>query len=78
MPESLRVIDLSGTLCCPPMAGGELTDSEALEVALRLKDLADPVRVRIVSMLIQQDPGGRETRTGRIAWVDPRPHQQLP
>ena len=52
------MIDISGAVCCPPVAQGELTEPEALEAALRLKALADPVRLQIVSMLIQQDSRG--------------------
>ena len=58
MPKTLPVVDLSGALCCPPVARGELTEPEAMEAALRLKALADPVRLQIVSILIQQDSRG--------------------
>lgn len=58
MPKALPVIDISGAVCCPPVARGEMTTAEALEAALRLKALADPVRVRMVSVLLQHDPAG--------------------
>ena len=34
-----------------PLAAGLLSDDDALRVALRLKALADPARVKIMSLL---------------------------
>ena len=45
VPKTLPVLDVSATVCCAPLAGGVLSDGDALQVALRLKALADPVRV---------------------------------
>jgi len=39
------------------MAAGALDDDAALEIALRLKALADPVRVKLVSLLFSSDAG---------------------
>lgn len=39
------------------MASGPLSDDDALHIALRLKALADPVRVKIVSYLFSSDEG---------------------
>lgn len=52
MPKALPVIDASAPICCTPVAAGPMDDEAALEVAVRLKALADPVRVRLVSMLL--------------------------
>ncbi len=52
MPKSLPVIELSGPLCCPPVAVGVISDADALEVALRLKALADPVRIKLLSLVL--------------------------
>lgn len=55
-----------------PVAAGPLSDADALEVAMRLKALADPMRVKIMSLLFSSRPGrdqrgaGRGTRPGRI------------
>ncbi len=46
MPKALPVIDMSAPVCCAPVAAGPVDDAAALEVALRLKALADPVRVK--------------------------------
>ena len=55
MPKSLPVIDTSAPICCSPVAAAPMSDDDALEVALRLKALADPVRVRLMSLLLAQD-----------------------
>jgi ArsR family transcriptional regulator len=52
--ESPAPPDLS---CCVPLAGGALDRDEAAPVAVLLKALADPVRLRLVS-LIAASPGG--------------------
>jgi DNA-binding transcriptional ArsR family regulator len=45
------MVDISAPVCCSPVAAGPLDDDAALEIALRLKALADPVRVKLVSLL---------------------------
>lgn len=57
MPKALPVIDMSAPICCTPLAAGPMTDDEALAVALRLKALADPARVRIMSVLFGSAAG---------------------
>jgi ArsR family transcriptional regulator len=51
MPKTLPMVDISAPVCCSPVAAGPLDDEAALEIALRLKALADPVRVKLVSLL---------------------------
>ncbi|MGE2715574.1 Rv2640c family ArsR-like transcriptional regulator [Mycolicibacterium litorale] len=58
MPKALPVIDTSGPICCAPVAAGPMSDADALEVALRLKALADPARVKIMSLLFGAAAGG--------------------
>ncbi|TSD96588.1 helix-turn-helix transcriptional regulator [Skermania sp. ID1734] len=65
MPKSLPVIDMSTPLCCTPVAASPVDDTAALQVALRLKALADPVRVKLMSLLLTSN-GGAET-TGDLA-----------
>ena len=65
MPKSLPVIELSGALCCPPVAAGVVSDGDALEVALRLKALADPVRIRLLSLVLAA--GSRGARNVDLA-----------
>ncbi|WP_445169288.1 Rv2640c family ArsR-like transcriptional regulator [Mycolicibacterium sp. Dal123E01] len=59
MPKTLPTIDMSNPVCCAPVASGPMSDGDALEVALRLKALADPMRVRIMSVLFSS-PAGEE------------------
>lgn len=51
MPKQLPVIDTTAPLCCAPLAAGALDYADALAVAKRLKAVADPVRVQLLSML---------------------------
>ena len=37
--------------CCEPLLGGELSDADASELATILKALADPIRLRLVSII---------------------------
>ncbi len=52
MPKALPVIDTREPICCTPVAAAPLDAGAALEVAVRLKALADPVRIRLVSLLL--------------------------
>ena len=65
MPKALPVIDISAPVCCAPLAAGPMSDAVALEVALRLKALADPARVRIMSLLFSSPAG--EHNSGELA-----------
>jgi ArsR family transcriptional regulator len=57
VPKTLPMVDISAPVCCSPVAAGPLGDDAALEIALRLKALADPVRVKLVSLLFSSDAG---------------------
>jgi DNA-binding transcriptional ArsR family regulator len=59
------MVDTSTPLCCAPVAAGPLDDRAALEIALRLKALADPKRVKLVSLLFGSSAG--EQTTGELA-----------
>ena len=52
MPKSLPDIDTSAPVCCAPLASGALDADAALQIAVRLKALADPVRVQLMSILL--------------------------
>lgn len=43
--------------CCPPLTGTVLDDGQAEQLAVRLKALADPVRLRLVSLLACSESG---------------------
>jgi DNA-binding transcriptional ArsR family regulator len=61
MPKALPVIDMSAPVCCAPVAAGPMSDDDALNVALRLKALADPARVKLVSYLFSSSVGERNS-----------------
>ena len=58
MPKSLTVLDPAGLAgCCPPLAAEPLSRAQAEQVAPLLKALAEPVRLRLMS-LVASHPGG--------------------
>ena len=57
MPKTLPVLDVSGPICCAPVSAAPMTDESALHVALRLKALADPVRIKLMSILLTASEG---------------------
>lgn len=67
MPKALPVIDMTAPVCCAPVAAGPISDDDALQVAMRLKALADPMRVKIMSLLFSSQPG--EETSGDLATV---------
>lgn len=44
-------------LCCSPVTGGALDEAAAIELAAVLKALADPVRLRLVSLIAAASTG---------------------
>ena len=44
-------------VCCPPLTGTVLDDEQATKLAARLKALADPVRLRLISLLACSEEG---------------------
>jgi ArsR family transcriptional regulator len=65
MPKTLPMVDISAPVCCAPVAAGPMSDDDALQVALRLKALADPARVKIMSFLFSSETG--EENSGDLA-----------
>ncbi|ETA06171.1 MULTISPECIES: Rv2640c family ArsR-like transcriptional regulator [Gordonia] len=57
MPKTLPVIDMTDPICCAPVSASPLDDAAALEIALRLKALADPVRIKLMSILLTDAAG---------------------
>ena len=58
MPKTLPLLTDASPVCCPPLgsASGRLTEDDAVALAVRLKALADPARLRLVDHLLAQ-PG---------------------
>ncbi|MGO9164334.1 MAG: metalloregulator ArsR/SmtB family transcription factor [Streptosporangiaceae bacterium] len=57
MSKSVPVACLPAAACCPPISQAQLTAEQAEQIASMLKALADPVRLRLMSM-IASHPGG--------------------
>jgi ArsR family transcriptional regulator len=57
MPKPLPLLDPvpSADTCCSPLSDSPLSADEAVELAGRLKALADPGRLRLVSLLLASD-----------------------
>lgn len=50
-----KSIPVNGTLCCTPVTEAPLGDAEAEELANVLGALADPVRLRLLSLVASRD-----------------------
>jgi ArsR family transcriptional regulator, arsenate/arsenite/antimonite-responsive transcriptional repressor len=63
MPKPLPLLDPVNTAaaCCAPLSQAPLSASDALQLAARLKALADPGRLRLLSLLLASD--GQEACT---------------
>ena len=63
MPRPLPLLEPvpSADACCTPLAAAPMPADEAVELATRLKALADPGRLRLVSMLLASE--GQEACT---------------
>ena len=67
MPKTLPIVDISAPVCCAPVAAGPMDDDAALQVALRLKALADPARVKIMSLLFSSAVGRKTAVTSPLS-----------
>jgi ArsR family transcriptional regulator len=58
MSKSLTMLDPASTVaCCPPLSAEPLSRVNAEQVAPLLKALADPVRLRLMSLVASHDGG---------------------
>lgn len=53
--RSGTLIELSGGLCCSPLRAAPLAEDEAVELARMFAALADPVRLRLLSLVATAD-----------------------
>lgn len=58
MPKTLPELDTTAAVCCASIAAGALDADSALQIALRLKAMADPVRLQLLSLLIADRDAG--------------------
>lgn len=55
MPKTLPVLTDTSPICCTPLGTTDpLSQDEALALAVRLKALADPVRLRLVAYMLER------------------------
>jgi ArsR family transcriptional regulator len=58
MSKSLLVLDAAGPVaCCPPLSAQPLSEEQAEQVAPLLKALAEPVRLRLMSLVASRQGG---------------------
>lgn len=57
MSKPLREIDVDLSLRCRPLASSPLSADEAADLARRLKAIADPHRLRLLSLLMASPDG---------------------
>lgn len=58
MSKSQIALDpVSATACCPPLSAQPLSEAQADQIAPMLKAIADPVRLRLIS-LVASNAGG--------------------
>ena len=70
MSKSLTVLEPAGTAaCCPPLSAQPLSQAQAEQVAPLLKALADPVRLRLMS-LVASHPGGEACVCAGPGWLE--------
>jgi len=57
MPKPLPLLDPlpAADACCAPLAAAPLSAPQAEELAVRLKAIADPARLRLLSLLLASD-----------------------
>ena len=58
MPKALPVLDTTAPVRCAPLAAGSISEYAALHVALRMKALGEPVRVRLLSLVLAAGEAG--------------------
>jgi len=58
MSKSLILLDAADTVaCCPPLSARPLSQAQADQIAPLLKALADPVRLRLMSLVASHQGG---------------------
>lgn len=69
VPKSLPDVELSEMSCCASISQGIISDKDALDLSLRLKALADPIRIKIIAFVLsKKDIGVRNIDL--VAYLD--------
>src|SRR5580765_8235688 len=56
-PLSLDLVDIDPTACCQPLAREPMSRDQAEQIAPLMKALADPVRLRLLSLVASHEQG---------------------
>ena len=51
------MVDVAAPLCCPGLGDPALSETDAEEIVVKLKALADPIRLRLVHLIAQAGEG---------------------
>jgi ArsR family transcriptional regulator len=54
---TLRVLDDPPVPCCAPLGAAPLSEDQAADLSRRLKALADPARLRLLSLILAAENG---------------------
>ncbi len=57
MTRISTIVNTEGAGCCPPLLGGPVEEEDALPLARAFAALADPVRLRLLSLIASQPSG---------------------
>lgn len=57
LKQERRAADPAGQVCCTPLACEPLSTAEAAELAPLFKAIADPIRLRLLSLIACHDGG---------------------
>jgi ArsR family transcriptional regulator, arsenate/arsenite/antimonite-responsive transcriptional repressor len=57
MSKSLPVVAVEESICCSPLRSEPISAADATRVVPRLKALADPARLRLLSLVASHDGG---------------------
>lgn len=55
--RALPLLTQDAVACCPPLSSAPLSEADAEVLAGRLKALADPARLRLMSLVLASDAG---------------------
>jgi ArsR family transcriptional regulator, arsenate/arsenite/antimonite-responsive transcriptional repressor len=55
--RTLPLVETATDTCCEPIGAGRIDAEQATDLARRLKVLADPTRLRLLSMLLDSERG---------------------
>lgn len=68
MPKALPVLDDISPICCAPLASTpDFPTDDAVRLAIRLKALADPARIRLIAFMLSRP--GQQACTCELAPV---------